>query len=147
MVRAAYSLVVGISSVLTAAAPALHAPVLRLRQTNETAGLTFADILPSSEINWVDCYKAKFQCSYLTVPLDYENITAGTTDVAFVRYLVNKNAEDLLINPGKLHDLLQDTQVNRDCCRRSRCIRDRVCLGLRTELCQSMGLQSCRLRP
>jgi hypothetical protein len=104
MVRAVYSLALGVSSVLTAAAPAPHAPVLLPRQTNGTANLTFAGILPSSEINWVDCYEAKFQCTYLTVPLDYADITAGTTDVAFVRYLVDKNAEDLLINPGKSHN-------------------------------------------
>ncbi|KAH8719255.1 hypothetical protein GQ44DRAFT_829351 [Phaeosphaeriaceae sp. PMI808] len=42
-----------------------------------------------------------FQCACLTVPLDYGNAKAGTTDVAFIRYLVNENAKDLLHNPGR----------------------------------------------
>jgi hypothetical protein len=96
MAPASYLLAAGLLSVLAAAAP-----VLRPRQTNDAAMITFADVVPSPELHWVDCYQANFQCTFLTVPLDYENIKAGTTDVAFIRYLVSEDAEDLLFNPGK----------------------------------------------
>lgn len=86
-------------SALTTATPAPRAPIISPRQTNETNQLTFADVKPSSEIDWVACYDG-LQCTFLTVPLDYENIEAGTTDVAFTRYLISEDHEDLLFNPG-----------------------------------------------
>jgi pimeloyl-ACP methyl ester carboxylesterase len=36
----------------------------------------------------------------LTVPLDYENPEAGTADIAFIRYFISEDVEDLLFNPG-----------------------------------------------
>jgi pimeloyl-ACP methyl ester carboxylesterase len=98
MVQIEYLVAAGLFSTLASAAPA---PVLRLRQTNETVDVTFADIVPSPDLKWADCYKANFQCAFLTVPLDYANISAGTTDVAFLRYLISEDAQDLLFNPGE----------------------------------------------
>jgi hypothetical protein len=101
MARISYVLAAGFLTVLAAATPASRAPILRPRQTNGTTKITFADIVPSSNLNWVDCYEANFQCTFLTVPLDYENTEAGTTDIAFIRYLISEDAEDLLYNPGE----------------------------------------------
>jgi hypothetical protein len=101
MAQAACVVALGLFATLATAAPAPRAPVLLPRQANGTAQVTFADIAPSPKLKWVSCYEAPFQCSYLTVPLDYANVTAGTTDVAFIRYFVSEDAEDLLFNPGK----------------------------------------------
>jgi hypothetical protein len=98
MIRSSYLLSAGLLSTLAAAAPA---PIVRPRQSNQTTAVTFDDIKPSLLIDWKDCYAEGFQCTYLTVPLDYADLSAGTTDVAFIRYLVSEDAEDLLFNPGE----------------------------------------------
>lgn len=98
MIQASYLLSVGLLSTLAAAAPA---PIVRPRQSNQTSPVTFEDITPSVLIHWENCYAEGFQCTYLTVPLDYADLDVGTTDVAFIRYFVSENAEDLLFNPGK----------------------------------------------
>lgn len=101
MVSALQILTAGAVSTLAVASPAARAPILASRQTDSTANVTtFASITPSPELNWKSCYAENFQCTYLTVPLDYQNISAGTTDVAFIRYLVNETLDDLLYNPG-----------------------------------------------
>jgi hypothetical protein len=61
---------------------------------------SFADISPSAELAWVDCFES-FKCTYLTVPLDYTDPGAGTTDVAFVKTTFGgEDAQDILYNPG-----------------------------------------------
>jgi hypothetical protein len=89
---------------MTTVAAVPRAPILLPRQENGTDQVTFTSIVPSPEINWVDCYQANgagFQCTYWTVPLDYGDLEAGTTSVAFVRYFVSEENEDLLLNPGQ----------------------------------------------
>jgi hypothetical protein len=63
---------------------------------------TFDSIAASPELNWIPCYAENYECSKLTVPLDYEDESAGTTDVAFIRYFLGDDYEDLIFNPGKL---------------------------------------------
>lgn len=96
----------GLVAALAATAPATHAPILQTRDTNATTPLTpatiFANVVPSAQLHWVDCYKPHYQCSVLTVPLDYTNASAGTTDLALARYLISEDAEDLLFNPGMI---------------------------------------------
>lgn len=86
---------------LVAGSPAPRLPVLQPRRTSERPNVTFDDISPSTKLTWSPCYEEGFECSYLTVPLDYQDGKAGTTDVAFIRYFVSEDAEDLLYNPGK----------------------------------------------
>jgi pimeloyl-ACP methyl ester carboxylesterase len=90
------------------AAAATASPFPRLdtskRQEDKSAP-TFSHIEPSAELKWVDCFKEKWRCAYLTVPLDYANTSAGTIDVAFVKYLYSEDAEDVIFNPGKLRHL------------------------------------------
>jgi hypothetical protein len=81
-------------------ATALPAPRLRPRQTDNTTAITFADVLPSPDLDWVDCYAENFQCTSLTVPLDYANASIGITNVAFIRYVFSEDARDLMIHPG-----------------------------------------------
>jgi hypothetical protein len=46
------------------------------------------------------------------VPLDYENLDVGTADIAFIRYLLSEDAEDLYYNPGKRPYSLKASLVN-----------------------------------
>lgn len=78
-------------------------PQFPKRQSETTSEVTFEDITPSKSIKWVECYQSNapnLQCTYLTVPLDYENPEAGTADIAFARYFISEEAGDMLFNPG-----------------------------------------------
>lgn len=100
LIKSAFVLVAGLSATITTTAAVTRAPAGFPRQINETDQNTFADVVPSTEIHWVDCYTDGFQCTFLTVPLDYADPDAGTTDIAFIRYLISEDHEDLLYNPG-----------------------------------------------
>jgi hypothetical protein len=87
-------------SMLAVTATAL--PSIKIKKRNETSGMVydFADITPSLNLDWVDCFES-FKCTYLTVPLDYENPEIGTTNVAFIKFpSQNPDAIDVLYNPG-----------------------------------------------
>jgi len=103
------------ASILASTAAALPRFPIHKREDNSTAKRTFADIEPSAELNWVDCYGDNLQCTYLTVPLDYADKSAGTTDVAFIRYVLDEDAEDLLFNPGKfqIHSSIEPLLTRR----------------------------------
>jgi hypothetical protein len=80
------SLAAGVFFTVAAASSVGRAPILASHQTNTTTNLTtFANVVQSLELNWVPCYAPMFQCTYLTVPLDYKNESAGTTDIAYLR--------------------------------------------------------------
>ncbi|KAF2798604.1 alpha/beta-hydrolase [Melanomma pulvis-pyrius CBS 109.77] len=58
------------------------------------------DLTPSKELNWVPCFDS-FTCTYLTVPLDYKDPSAGETDIAFIKYTgANSTGQEILYNPG-----------------------------------------------
>jgi pimeloyl-ACP methyl ester carboxylesterase len=88
----------------TATASGIARPAIFKRQNNPSteAGVTFNDITPSPELKWVDCYtpEENLQCAYLTVPLDYADPSAGTINVAYMRYLLSEDAPDMMFNPG-----------------------------------------------
>lgn len=97
--------VVGLLTATAAAAPRPAIPKYSKRQNNtNTTEITFSDITSSPLIKWTECYQDQhgpnLECTYLTVPLDYENPNAGTADIAFMRYFVSEDVEDLLFNPG-----------------------------------------------
>lgn len=62
---------------------------------------TFKDIEPTGDLIWTPCY-TNFTCANLEVPLDYENPSLGSTNVAFIRWSTpNQPAKgDLIMNPG-----------------------------------------------
>ena len=56
----------------------------------------------SSTLSWKTCHK-DFQCATLKVPIDYTNKTAGTFDIAVIRYRdasQRNRLGSLVINPG-----------------------------------------------
>ena len=98
----AISLAVGMLAVTVTALPSTN---MRKRNDIKSMVYDFADITPSLKLDWVDCFES-FKCTYLTVPLDYENPDIGTTNVAFVKFpSQNPDASDILFNPGT-HPLL-----------------------------------------
>jgi pimeloyl-ACP methyl ester carboxylesterase len=101
MGRASSLAISGLLASTAAAAPGI--PNLLKRQGEATNSTSFSTITPSSELKWTQCFQHlndNLQCSYLTVPLDYEKPEDGTVDIAYMRYLVSEDAEDLLFNPG-----------------------------------------------
>lgn len=56
----------------------------------------------SQQISWTQCY-SNFQCAALKVPIDYEDLTMGSFDIALIKYeaLDRKNRiGSLVVNPG-----------------------------------------------
>jgi pimeloyl-ACP methyl ester carboxylesterase len=55
----------------------------------------------SAELSWVPCFE-NFTCANLEVPLDYENLEAGTTNIAFMRLLAPEQPAkgDIILNAG-----------------------------------------------
>lgn len=80
-------------------------PIQKRQNETGTVGTTHDDLeKPSLLIDWQPCHEdtaENLQCTWLTVPLDYENLDAGSADIAFIRYLLDENVEDLIYNPGK----------------------------------------------
>ncbi|KAF2662918.1 hypothetical protein K491DRAFT_7274 [Lophiostoma macrostomum CBS 122681] len=61
---------------------------------------SWENLTPSKDLNWVPCF-GNFTCARLEVPLDYEDLDAGTTAIAFTKWSSpNKTAKDILLNPG-----------------------------------------------
>ncbi|KAG6368122.1 hypothetical protein INS49_002323 [Diaporthe citri] len=49
---------------------------------------------------WTPCFD-DFTCANLIVPLDYDDVSAGETTIAFIQQASNlTDAQDILINPG-----------------------------------------------
>lgn len=74
-----------------------HAPPLRKLL------LTYCQIQLSPNLQWVPCYD-DFTCTKLEVPIDYTNISLGTTGIAFIKLAgsnATDDAESILINPGE----------------------------------------------
>jgi pimeloyl-ACP methyl ester carboxylesterase len=71
-------------------------------RNNTTQPITFRDIPTSPDLQWTDCYGESHTCVNLEVPLDYSDPSAGSTNVAFLRWSTpNQPAKgDIIINPG-----------------------------------------------
>jgi hypothetical protein len=62
---------------------------------------SFANIPITKEINWVSCFDGFF-CTNLEVPLDYNDTSAGTTNIAFMKLVGGDGSgPNILFNPGK----------------------------------------------
>jgi hypothetical protein len=100
MARATY-LAVGLFAVTISALPSAST---KRQDESKSMVYDFADITPSRDLNWVDCFES-FECTYLNVHLDYETPDVGTTNVAFIKCpSQNPEAKDVLFNPG-IHTL------------------------------------------
>ena len=84
--------------------------------------MTFiSQIVPSPTLEWTACY-GEFSCARLSVPLDYNDVTAGNAAIALIKYpsVVPHNEEGymgpVLFNPGKCQnphtDFIADVEVH-----------------------------------
>lgn len=79
----------------------LAATAAALPSTKRATAMVYdhQDLTPSKELNWVPCFDS-FTCTYLTVPLDYKDPSAGETDIAFIKYTgANSTGQEILYNP------------------------------------------------
>ncbi|KAF2260807.1 hypothetical protein CC78DRAFT_609764 [Lojkania enalia] len=63
----------------------------------------FADLPPRPDLVWTPCWEDRFTCANLEVPLDYEDESAGTTNVAFIKVSGaggNGAGQNIYFNPG-----------------------------------------------
>ncbi|KAH3917076.1 hypothetical protein HBI56_122610 [Parastagonospora nodorum] len=64
----------------------------------------FSQMSSTLDLDWEPCFD-NFTCTRIEVPLDYEDIAAGTTYVSFIKWASNSTttnctAQDILLNPG-----------------------------------------------
>jgi pimeloyl-ACP methyl ester carboxylesterase len=89
-----------ILSIALLAVCATARPSIYKRQNETSMVYDFKDITPSPQLAWQPCF-GEFTCTYLTVPLDYDDPDVGTTDVAYIKYTsANGTGQDILFNPG-----------------------------------------------
>ncbi|KAF2747104.1 hypothetical protein M011DRAFT_62745 [Sporormia fimetaria CBS 119925] len=66
-------------------------------------------IHPSAELKWQKCFEdsgaQNLLCAKLTVPLDYESPSIGTLDIPFMKFVHREAVEDIIYNPGELHQI------------------------------------------
>jgi len=78
---------------------------LAIRPTNSTingSASNFAGIAVTGDIQWVQCYGENFTCVNLEVPLDLDDPTVGSTNIAFIKHAapVQPALGDMILNPG-----------------------------------------------
>ena len=86
------------SAATTASAPTTGAPTTGAATTETTSAA-------ASTLDWKACPDAgaRIECATLTVPIDYENASGGTIDLALMRLPASKKSErvgSMLVNPG-----------------------------------------------
>jgi hypothetical protein len=91
-------------SFLNLAALGAGSPLAIRHNNSNTNGstITFADIAVTQDIRWVPCYGGNFTCVSLEVPLDYDDTTVGSTNIAFMKHAapVQPPLGDMIFNPG-----------------------------------------------
>jgi pimeloyl-ACP methyl ester carboxylesterase len=62
---------------------------------------TFKDIPITKDIQYIPCFQ-NFTCTNIEVPLDYDDASAGTTNIAFIKHTARKQPAkgDIIYNPG-----------------------------------------------
>ncbi|KAF9891822.1 hypothetical protein FE257_003306 [Aspergillus nanangensis] len=76
---------------------AYASPVITRRMAHEWSEITL-----SSDITWTPCFE-DYRCARLEVPLDYNDTSVGSTEIAFLKLPAEQNAdsaENLVINNG-----------------------------------------------
>ena len=68
---------------------------------NTTVVNSWQDVPVSVDLKYTPCFQ-NYSCAYLKVPLDYDNSSAGTTNIAFLKYSSPKQPAmgDIIFNPG-----------------------------------------------
>lgn len=69
--------------------------------TNTTIVSSFKDVPITKDIQYIPCFE-NYTCTQLEVPLDYDDMDAGTTNIAFLKYeaLEQPAMGDIIFNPG-----------------------------------------------
>jgi pimeloyl-ACP methyl ester carboxylesterase len=69
--------------------------------TNTSLVYNFKDVPIAKDIRYIPCFE-NFTCANIEVPLDYENISAGSTKIAFIKHAARKQPAkgDIIYNPG-----------------------------------------------
>ncbi|PSN71882.1 hypothetical protein BS50DRAFT_237824 [Corynespora cassiicola Philippines] len=90
-----------VHAALAVTAKANHISARQSNGTNQTIVTSFKDVPTTQTIEWIPCF-GNFTCTNLEVPLDYEDRSVGTTNVAFIKYDAPKQPArgDILYNPG-----------------------------------------------
>ncbi|KAF2437232.1 hypothetical protein P171DRAFT_506519 [Karstenula rhodostoma CBS 690.94] len=86
------------------AASAAAGPALSQREynaTNTSMAQSFRDIPVTKDIRYIPCFD-NYTCTQLEVPLDYDDLDAGFTNIAFLRYEAAQQPAqgDIIFNPG-----------------------------------------------
>ena len=69
--------------------------------SNTSMAHSFQDVPVTKDIHYVPCFE-NFTCTNIEVPLDYEDESAGTTHIAFIKHTALKQPAkgDIIYNPG-----------------------------------------------
>jgi pimeloyl-ACP methyl ester carboxylesterase len=86
------------------AASAAASPALLQREynaTNTSMAQSFKDVPITKDIKYIPCFD-NYACTQLEVPLDYEDLDAGYTNIAFLKYEAAQQPAlgDIIFNPG-----------------------------------------------
>ncbi|KAL1600843.1 hypothetical protein SLS60_007231 [Paraconiothyrium brasiliense] len=86
------------------AASVAASPALLQREynaTNTSMVYSFKDVPVTKDIQYIPCYD-NYTCTQLEVPLDYEDLDAGSTNIAFMKYEAAQQPAlgDIIFNPG-----------------------------------------------
>ncbi|KAL5450896.1 hypothetical protein PMIN06_006417 [Paraphaeosphaeria minitans] len=92
------------SYLLGLAASAVASPALLQRQynaSNSSMAQSFKDVPITKYMQYIPCFD-NYTCTQLEVPLDYEDLDAGFTNIAFLKYAAAKQPAlgDIIFNPG-----------------------------------------------
>ncbi|KAJ4361092.1 uncharacterized protein N0V89_001661 [Didymosphaeria variabile] len=92
------------SYLLGLAASVAASPALLQREyntTNTSMVYSFKDVPVTKDIQYIPCFD-NYTCTQLDVPLDYEDLDAGYTNIAFQRYEAAQQPAlgDIIFNPG-----------------------------------------------
>ena len=85
-------------------ASAAASPALSKRDyttANTSVAYSFKDVPITASIQYVPCFD-NFTCTQLEVPLDYDDLAVGTTNIAFIRHEAAEQPAmgDIIYNPG-----------------------------------------------
>jgi hypothetical protein len=69
--------------------------------SNTSTIYDFQDVPTTKDVHYIPCFE-NFTCTNLEVPLDYDNLDAGTTNIAFIKHTALKQPAkgDIIYNPG-----------------------------------------------
>ncbi|CBX99103.1 hypothetical protein IAQ61_000771 [Plenodomus lingam] len=84
----------------TAFLPHSFGAPLAARNNNGTMIYDFSELTASAELDWKPCHD-NFMCTLLAVPLDYNDPSIGTVNLAIIKKPgPTKDAQEVLVNPG-----------------------------------------------